>query len=869
MSLILFFIFYSTEIWALNIPGTELDGTWVVSESEKSDPLNTKLPTFKTNIPFHKITERSLFINCQYYFDGDYKYLVLPFLSSSGFRIYLNGTLINQTGDIDHGTANVWNHVHLIALDKHLLNTQKNELIIELYSMYTHGIDKAPILTNFDNTYTKVYVQNLFRTYIPFISMGAALILGIILIILGISDKKTRKLFLYLGFCMLLTAIFLYDDRFRISTGTIDFFLILRKLTVSAGFLASWFLTASIELYSTNKTKISKILLVANILAVLFGILQPTFAAHAQWIAVSLIINIINILTATIILVMHIKSREWLLLPIFFMNITFIHYLITWHVLRDIGPNLTDLGLIFGSLGFGLILIVQFRTLLHNNMLMQSKNYELELQKNEALKAAQMKSDIIAQTSHEIRNPLMGILGMSESLLSKALDEQTMDDISVIKSCALNLKEILNNILDNAKIEAGKFELHEETFSINEVINELDAIYSILSKQKQLQWSVYVDEIVPELIKTDKIRITQLLNNLLSNAVKYTDEGKVELTITTEEDTLIFSVADSGAGIKEELQEKIFDPYYQLENSHHIQGTGLGLSIVKKLITMFNGELLLKSTTGKGSTFTVKIPFKVADMVQPPYEYSKKKDFSILIADDNRINLQVLKNYLDDLSIKFISTANNGKEALEKIEKEKFDFIVLDINMPFLTGDKIISKVRNSENQNKKACFIALTGENSSQTSKYLKESGFDIVLKKPVSKKVFLNLFSKNQTENNTREMIKKSISKQIEKAGLDEETTSLIINEFLKETPEQLKMISAAIDKRDMQTIYEKIHYFKSSLDYLGTEKAINLRIILEEAVKNEDYHFIDLYYREFYKELQAIMTLFKNIVERKEHL
>jgi len=868
LAILIFSLFYSVEKWALTLQGTELNHPWIVSETQYSDPFSEKEDQTAKDIPFHALTETSVYVNCQYTFDDTYRYLVLPFVSSSGFRVYLNGVMIQQTGDLENGTANVWNHVHLITLDDSLLKEKDNELLLELYALYTYGIDKAPVLSNAEDIFIKVYIMNLFRTYIPFISMGAALILGIILIVLGISDKNTRRLFFHLGFCMLLTAGFLFDDRFRISSGSVETFLFLRKLSVSSGFLASWFLAAAMEIYTTKKLRISNLLLIVNLITLFFGLIQPTFYDYATWVNHSLILNIINIFTASIILLLHLKEREWLFLPIFFMNLTFIHYLITWHILRSLGPNLSNLGLIFGSIGFGLILIVQFRRLLKKNILMEQTNFELEIQKNEALKTAEMKSDIIAQTSHEIRNPLMGILGMSESLLSKQLDEETLDDISVIKSCSLKMNEILNNILDNAKIEAGKFELHEEIFSIGEIIHELDAIYSVLTKQKNLLWSVNIDQNVPEKVFTDKIRITQILNNLLSNAVKYTDHGGVSLIISTTDDNLIFIVKDTGSGIKKELQEKIFDPYYQLENSFLVQGTGLGLSIVKKIIKIFNGKLLLKSEEGEGSEFQVSIPYNTKLNPSREENHLKNNVMKILLADDNRINIRVLKNYLKEYSEIKISVAYDGKEALSNLMEEDFDYVIMDLNMPFASGTEILQRIKNSESRNKSAYFIALTGEPTNEISDYLRKTGFDEVIRKPVSKNTFLNIFSRDYLSTSaSKAKAEGIIINRIKSAGLDTDTAVLIIDEFLKETPYHFSLLEEAVKNMDYQKIYEKAHYFKSSLDYLGTEKASNLQKLIEEAAKIQDSGSITLYFKEFLLEIQNIERLLREFSEDKE--
>jgi signal transduction histidine kinase/DNA-binding NarL/FixJ family response regulator len=874
IAILLFLGLYFAESWGMDLPGVKLNNGWKRIENTHSAFDTEDSKWIDQSVPFHDFTEKSYFINLKYVFDGKFKYLVLPFISSNGFRVSINETMIDQIGDIKNGTANVWNHVHLIDLDQNLLKEEHNEIRLELFALYTYGIEKAPLLTNFDNTYSRVYIQNIFRTYLPFISIGASLILGIILIVLGVSDKKTRKLFFYLGFCMFFTAIFLFDERFRITTGSLDFFLIFRKFCASSGFMASWFLLAAMEIYTTGKSKLSKILLVANLSVILFAFIQPSFYDLSNWLNTAIGLNIINIFSSILVLFTHLKSREWLFMPIFFMCLTFIHYLVTWHIMRFIGPNLTDIGLIFGSLGFGLILIVQFRHLLKQNTEMEKKNYELELQKNEALKLAHIKSDTVAQTSHEIRNPLMGIIGMSEFLLTKDLDKETINDIRVIKSCSMNLREILNDILDSAKIDAGKFELHDERFSINDVLEELNAIYSILAEQKQLKWSFIIKDSVPKFVICDRIRITQILNNLLSNAIKFTDSGEMSLVVSERENELIFTISDTGSGINKELQETIFDPYSQLENSNHIQGTGLGLSIVKKLVKIFKGRLNLESEINRGSKFTIFIPYKKTAGSRNYKQLKQNKQFRILIADDNRINVRVLKYYLREKENYKVSTAFDGKDTLKKLENN-FDIIVMDLNMPLFGGVEIVKKIRKSGSENADSIFIAITGENVEENEHYLLNSGFNIILRKPVLKKQFLNIFEKITTENfidnssdklTALESLPEEIVKKINDAELDSDTIFLIIHEFLKETPDNLKKLKEAIEGEDYKTIYEKAHYFKSSLDYLGTEKAAKLRKLIEDSAQENETSSIALYFNEFSKEIERLLSIFQRFYNSK---
>ncbi|MEA1883917.1 MAG: ATP-binding protein [Thermotogota bacterium] len=862
----LFLTLYFIQDWASNVPGEQLNGQWQLEISQQCEGFLQECEEQVVTIPYHEFNGKPFYARFSKNFVGNYKFLVLPFISSSGYKVYLNDSLIGQVGDPENKTPNVWNHVQVLTLDPNILKKSGNILTIEIYALFTYGIDQPPILTDYPDTYIKVYIENLFRTYIPFISIGAAVLLGVILIVLGFSYSKTRKLFLYLGLCMFLSGIYTFEQRYRITTGSLQALLLMRKIASGSGFFATWFLLAAMEIYTTNKLKISKLLFIATAFVVIFGFLQPNIHAFSNWMANSTFLNIITILTAATLLIVNPKDKGWLIAPIFFLCLTFIHYLVTWHLLRIIGPNLSDIGLLYGSIGFGLILIVHFKELVRENLWMEKKNDELEIQKNEAIKLAQMKSEVVAQTSHEIRNPLMGIMGMTDKLLSKDLDKETEKDIHTIKNCSLNLQEILNDILDTAKIEAGKLVLHPSSFSLKQLLAEFDHTYSILAKQKGIEWEIDQDENCPEYIKNDRLRLSQILNNLLSNAVKFTEKGKVTLRVKADEKRLVFDVMDTGTGIEEHLHEQIFDPYSQLENSRFVVGTGLGLSIVKKLVKTFDGNLSLSSEKGKGSTFSVSIPYKKTQARQFELPIGVLQEMCLLIADDSKINLEVLKIYLSDMGFRKIHKASDGLQAFNDLQKNKYDLVIMDINMPGMTGTQIVEKIRHMEIA-KDTLFVALTGMDISETAATLKTAGFKDVLSKPISKKQLINTIQTLLSEGGEKATneIPEEIKQKLMQADIDEKTSTLIIREFLNEVPPTLKKIQEGILHNNFDQIYEGIHYMKSSLDYLGTEVVLEHRKVIEKASKQKDIETIKKEYDQFEQAIMDLIRIYQTYIVR----
>ena len=869
IALLLFLCLYFIQDWASDIPGTRLGGKWTLERMPEQSPI-IQSEIQAVEVPYHAFTDQSLYAKFTKEFDGSYPYLVLPFISSNGYKVWLNDTLIAQIGDPENKTSNVWNHVQVLTLDEHRLSANTNTLTIEIYALYTYGIDKPPILTNYPDTYVKVYVENLFRTYIPFVSIGAAILLGVILIVLGFSYQKTRRLFFYLGLCMFLSGLYVFEERYRITTGSLQILLWVRKIASGSGFFATWFMLAAMELYTTERLKISKLILIATTVVVLFGFLQPDLYSFSSWVAQSTVLNIITILTAAALLALKPQGKEWLIAPIFFLCLTFIHYLITWHLLRVIGPNLSHIGLIFGSIGFGLILIVHFKALVKDNYLMEKRNDELEFQKNEAVKLAEMKSEIVAQTSHEIRNPLMGIMGMADTLLQKNPDEETRQAMETIKTCSINLQEILNDILDTAKIEAGKFVLHPSTVSLSDFLDDFDQTYTALTAQKGLLWKIQKDNNSPSFIKTDPLRLSQILNNLLSNAVKFTRQGSISLQVHAQSNRLIFDVIDTGTGIEKELQQQIFDPFAQLENSRLVRGTGLGLSIVKKLVKIFEGDLHLTSEKGKGSTFTVSIPFEAVDVKPGLVQTQSLTNKRLLIADDNAINVEVLRNYLSDMGFQQIDCAHNGLQAFEAIKSNPYDLVLMDIHMPEMKGTEIMERIRQGQ-EGKNTIFVAITGMNITDHAVDLKSLGFQDVLSKPVSKKQLANLIKAvfSQTPSNEQADIPEEIMSKLIRANLDEDTIKLIIGEFIKEVPPTMKKIQDGLSHSDFEQIYEGVHYLKSSLDYLGSELILEQRQIIENASKQKDMEQILKQYDPFEEQIRALLNVYQTYLGKKHTL
>ncbi|MGN0317743.1 MAG: response regulator [Lachnospira sp.] len=519
---------------------------------------------------------------------------------------------------------------------------------------------------------------------------------------------------------------------------------------------------------------------------------------------------------------------------------------------------------------------------------------ELRAAKNLAEQANHAKSDFLANMSHEIRTPINAIMGMNEMVLRESKDENIREYAVNIESASKTLLSLINDILDFSKIEAGKMEIipvdYDSAIFFNDVVN----MTSVKAKQKQLDFQVEIDPDIPSVLHGDEVRNRQIIVNILNNAVKYTKEGFVKFVVEgiRENDTFILKmqVEDSGIGIKKEDMNKLFSDFQRLdlEQNRSIEGTGLGLAITHSLLERMNGRIEVSSEYGKGSVFTVYLSQVVidekpmGDFRQKPEMLAKQEngyhesfvapDAKILVADDNDMNLAVVKALLRKTGIN-ITTCMSGMECLELVAKERFDVILLDHMMPEMDGIETLNRMKNSENKCKSVPVIALTANAIVGAKEEYLKAGFSDYLSKPIDgielEKMLLKFLAKdkvvtdgveNHFENSDANYDVMEVVKDIaQESGTDtadempQEDEPLInkkvgllycmdSKDFYKEMlelycegfDEHVTKLTEALDAQDWNNYTIAVHGLKSTSLNIGGEQTSNLAKELEAAGK-----------------------------------
>lgn len=372
---------------------------------------------------------------------------------------------------------------------------------------------------------------------------------------------------------------------------------------------------------------------------------------------------------------------------------------------------------------------------------LQSELQEAWVHAQAEAKSNEAKSKFLATVSHEIRNPLNAVTGFARLIVEETTEPNVRRYAQMLNQTTDSLRLILNDILDFAKIDAGKLEIVESDFNLSDLIDTLGESARLQCAEKSIQFEVIKNWDSGSFFKGDVGRIRQIVQNLLSNAVKFTSAGVVRLEVSSrridkrlEEVTL--EVSDTGRGIPSEKLDMLFKPFSQLHSDSFSKfgGTGLGLTIVKSLAEAMGGQVSCVSAEGVGSRFKVVLPLHpgLAPTLKAELKDAPPTGKRVLIADDLPSNLHILSAFLSKRG-HAVTTVENGQMALEKLQSEAFDFVLLDFDMPEINGPDVVRMIRLAKGPNQASTFACVTGHAMRETMEAAQEAGFDFFIPKPV----------------------------------------------------------------------------------------------------------------------------------------
>lgn len=484
---------------------------------------------------------------------------------------------------------------------------------------------------------------------------------------------------------------------------------------------------------------------------------------------------------------------------------------------------------------------------------------DLKAARDDALAAEKAKSNFLAVMSHEMRTPLNGIFGTLELLGNFKITKKQRNYLAIAKRSGDTLLNHVNDVLDISRIDAEKMELVEDRFDLAQFFADVITTNEATADAQRNTLKLHMGNMPIDTVLMDERRMRQITYNLISNALKFTNNGTVTLSANTFADpsgqrTLVFSVVDTGVGIHETEQPHVFERFYTQERSYDrfASGAGLGLAICKQLIEMMGGTISLKSNVGKGSSFTVSVPFKIdtspkeaVPTAEKSVDLSALQDQKILLAEDNEINRLIVHEMLKTNGM-IVHEAHNGQEAVDLAHAHAYAVILMDISMPIMNGADATHLIRTTDGPNQGAKIIGLTAHALREEHMRFIASGMDSVLNKPISQATLLralvmaiqdnNLDSHSMHEQTNTDLISSETFAELEQI-LQPARLQKLISDFDVEITALLAHIPLLLDAGDMGVLATDTHKSIGSSGMIGAHHLQKLLRELEQAAKTKD--------------------------------
>ena len=470
--------------------------------------------------------------------------------------------------------------------------------------------------------------------------------------------------------------------------------------------------------------------------------------------------------------------------------------------------------------------------------------------------AYRVKSELLSNMSHEIRTPLAGILGFTDLLIRENLSPRLIEFVTNIQRCGQQLGILINNILELSKMEAERISLQSTEFEITNLVQDCAATIQSQVEEANLELEILISPQVPRVLKGDAGRISQVLTNLLGNAVKFTRQGKIAIRVNRSENKpfssalfpLQITVSDTGIGIPRTAQKSIFEAFTQVNGTKPLRqvGTGLGLNISRRLVEFMGGQIWVDSEEGKGSTFYFWVPLEMPTLTPvksesdqlTPADFPSRADRmfgSILVVEDNDANRRLLTYMLTDEGYT-VRTAKNGYECLELLDSEKFEVVLMDMQMPILDGYATTRRIRQTEKW-RDLPVIALTAHAMKGDAEKCLEAGCNTYLAKPFNRDQLLNQIQ--------RLLYTKQQQKEASARDKQERLLRKLLPEFLDSLDQILVQMGQALAEENPTQLLELSHDLKGSAGLYGLGAISELGAQIYRALKErETINLVQLY-------------------------